>query len=402
MPFPLRTLRPFLITLLIVLVWAGLAGTALAREHTVREGQTLARIARRYRVSVQDLRAANRLRSARLRPGQRLRIPAEGEIFVRAGETLSHVARRVRISTEELRRTNRLRRGRTLRVGQRLLMPGYSPEERADRDFGDPEVPGRVTFVRRGERVQLQLVDDEGRVREEVLLALGAMMRRHDDDEAAAPNPRLALLLARLSDHFGGRPIQIVSGYRQAGGYTRETSRHTHGRATDIRIRGVPNRTLWEVCRRINHAGCGYYPGSTFVHVDARLRRTQWVDWSRPGQRPRYGTLRGPARRRQRLRMARPRVQSDLPLEIILVSANGETRSFEDSNAVDDAEAIEAAEESTEESAESTGAEGQEPDANAGGANIEARQETAEPREHALPTFDDKDPASRPLPVTRD
>lgn len=303
---------------------------AEARRHTVREGQTLAAIARRYRVAVVDIAAANRLRNARLRPGQVLDIPDEGEIYVRRGETLSHVARRVQVNAEDLARANRLRRGRPLRAGQRLVLPGYTEAERIDRDFGDPEVPGRVTLVRGDERIQVQLVDTEGRVVEASLEPLGRLMRRHEGDEVVLPNPRLALLLAKISDHFGGRAIRVVSGFRTAGGYTRESSRHTSGRATDIRVQGVPNRTLWEVCRRLNHTGCGFYPRSTFVHVDARLTRTQWVDWSRPGQRPRYGTLRGPANRRRRRRMPRPRVDGDVPLSLTIVMPNGQTRTFED------------------------------------------------------------------------
>lgn len=320
--------------LMAALFWT--VSGAEAREHTVRQGQTLARIARRYRVSVDDLKAANRLRSTRLRLGQVLRIPNDGEIFVRRGETLSHIARRVHVSQNELRRANRLRRGRGLRVGQRLVMPGYTTAERADRDFGAPTVAGRVTLIRRSERVELQLVDAEGRVHQDALQPLGNMMRRHDDDRVPPANARLAFLLSKISDHFGGRPIRIVSGFRTAGGYTRETSRHTQGRATDIRISGVPNRTIWEACRHIDHTGCGFYPRSTFVHVDARLRRTQWVDWSRPGRRARYGTLRGPAGRRRRLRMSRPRVTSDVPLNITLVDAAGEVIVFEDSQAAEE------------------------------------------------------------------
>ena len=42
---------------------------------------------------------------------------------------------------------------------------------------------------------------------------------------------------------------------------------------------------------RLSDTGCGYYPRSTFVHVDVRAQAAQWVDWSRPGRRPRYGNL---------------------------------------------------------------------------------------------------------------
>ena len=319
--------------LCLLLVLVGEA--AAERQHTVRSGQTLARIARRYRVSLWDLQAANRIRrNGRIRAGQVLTIPDRGVIYVRPGDTLSRVARREHVSESELRQANKLRRRSTLRVRQRLFLPGYSPRERLDRDWGTPDAPGLVRLrSRHGERVSIQLVDSEGRVRGEGLDALGQVMRRHEDDAPRRPNPRLALLLARLSDQFGGRTITLQSGFREVGGYTRESSRHTQGRASDIRIQGVPNRTLWEACRRIDHAGCGYYPRSTFVHVDARRARTQWVDWSRPGRRPRYGTLRGPANRRRRRRMRRARATSDLPLQIEIVDTAGAVSAFDDTEA---------------------------------------------------------------------
>ena len=53
------------------------------RKHTVRPGQTLGAIAKRYRVSVTNLAAANRLKkTSNLRIGQVLRIPPKGVVFV--------------------------------------------------------------------------------------------------------------------------------------------------------------------------------------------------------------------------------------------------------------------------------------------------------------------------------
>lgn len=266
------------------------------RHHTVRSGQSMSRIARRYHVDVWDLALANRMRpSQTLRPGMILTVPPRGVTYVRPGQTLSHIARNHDCTVSELRRLNRLRRGRSLRAGARLILPGYSPaEERGPRDWGEPDHPGQVTIRRRDERVTVQLVDEEGRVTREALERLASLMRRHEDDAPELPHPRLARLLASISDHFGGRELTLVSGRREAGGYTRESSRHTSGHATDIRVREVPRRVLWDYCRSLSHTGCGYYPRSTFVHVDVRARSAQWVDWSRPGRRPRYGNLRRP------------------------------------------------------------------------------------------------------------
>ena len=290
------TFRILAALLALFLLEAGAASVAQAqRAHTVRAGQSLSRIARRYRVDVWDLALANRMRpDGTLRPGQTLTVPPPGVTYVRPGQTLSHVARAHHCSVDDLVRLNRLRR-HALRAGERLVLPGYEAEtESATRDWGTPEAPGVVQVRRRDEVRTLRLVDAEGRVTLEALEGLGDLMRRHEDDAVELPHPRLALLLASISDHFGGRELVLVSGRREAGGYTRETSRHTSGHATDIRVRGVPQRALWDYCRSLSSTGCGYYPRSTFVHVDVRGRAAQGVDWSQPGDRARYGNLAAP------------------------------------------------------------------------------------------------------------
>ncbi len=111
------------------------------RSYTVRSGDTLARIARRFRVPISDLRRANRLRGDNVRIGARLTIPGRGSAaqarregfhVVRRGETISHIARRYRVTAQSLRRTNRLR-GDSIRIGQRLRIPGRRRENRMPR-----------------------------------------------------------------------------------------------------------------------------------------------------------------------------------------------------------------------------------------------------------------------------
>jgi len=279
------------------------------RQHRVRSGDSLSRIARRYRVRVANLLAANRMGpSATLRPGQLLTVPDRGVVFVRPGQTLSHIARENDCGIEALARANRLRRGSNLRVGQRLWLPGFESTVRASEpeDWGEPEALGTVRFRTASEQVTLTLRDETGRVPRGSLEALARLMHRGDEPdgpEAPAvelPEPRLALLIAAISDHFGGRPIRVVSGFREVRGFTRETSRHVRGHAMDMSVGGVSKRALWDFCRSLAQTGCGLYPRSSFVHVDVRQTESQWVDWSGPGRRPRYGNLRGPYRRRGR------------------------------------------------------------------------------------------------------
>jgi hypothetical protein len=107
-----------------------------------------------------------------------------------------------------------------------------------------------------------------------------------------APGVRLLHrgLLARvdaIAHRFPGRRISLVSGYRpQSRG-----SQHQSGRALDLRVLGVGNEELVAFCKTLADTGCGYYPNSSFVHVDVRAPGTggvSWIDTSGPGEAPRY------------------------------------------------------------------------------------------------------------------
>jgi hypothetical protein len=93
--------------------------------------------------------------------------------------------------------------------------------------------------------------------------------------------------LQRIADHFPDKTIGIVSGYRPAS----DGSMHQRARAIDIHLTGVDNVALVEFCRTLADTGCGYYPNSSFVHVDVRppgSGKVTWIDASGPGEKPRY------------------------------------------------------------------------------------------------------------------
>jgi hypothetical protein len=102
-------------------------------------------------------------------------------------------------------------------------------------------------------------------------------------------HPGLSTRLESIARHFVGKPISIVSGYRpQSGG-----SLHQHARALDVRVVGVANEELIAFCKTLPETGCGYYPNSSFVHIDVRDPGTgsaSWIDASGPGDPPRYVT----------------------------------------------------------------------------------------------------------------
>ncbi len=104
--------------------------------HTVRRGETLSHIARRYGTTVNELRAANGwVNPRRLRVGQRLRIPGQDRAVsmsaeaatptwtvyrVRRGDSLWKISRRYGVTVRELQQWNGLGRQSKIVPGQTL------------------------------------------------------------------------------------------------------------------------------------------------------------------------------------------------------------------------------------------------------------------------------------------
>ena len=95
----------------------------------------------------------------------------------------------------------------------------------------------------------------------------------------------LELARAGLVENNGRRPIRIVSGYRTRSFY--QDSRHKLSRAVDFSIPGIDNTVVRDYLRTLPAAGVGYYPNSSFVHLDVRDTATYWVDYAGPGEAPR-------------------------------------------------------------------------------------------------------------------
>ena len=131
---------------------------------------------------------------------------------------------------------------------------------------------------------------------------------------------RLAIRLQALADHFGkqGAPVKlsVVSGYRP----TSVGSMHAMGRAIDFRLEGTKNEDVVAFCKTLTDTGCGYYPNSSFVHLDVRdpaAGHVSWIDASGPGETPRYVTT-WPPRANQKLEPAsakEPLLDRDGPVE---------------------------------------------------------------------------------------
>jgi murein DD-endopeptidase MepM/ murein hydrolase activator NlpD len=108
------------------------------QSYTVRSGDAVDELARRFDTTRRVIAEMNDLESPyRLRPGQRLRVPAPDRkaYVVVAGDTLFQVSRRFSISVNALRAANGLGANAQIRSGQRLTLPAnyrdLGPQRRA-------------------------------------------------------------------------------------------------------------------------------------------------------------------------------------------------------------------------------------------------------------------------------
>ena len=94
---------------------------------TIRRGDTVYAISRRYGVTVRDVISSNNLRPPYLlKPGQSLHISQGSSYIVKRGDTVYGVSRANGIMMNDLVRINNLKRPYALAVGQALKIPGRS------------------------------------------------------------------------------------------------------------------------------------------------------------------------------------------------------------------------------------------------------------------------------------
>ncbi len=202
---------------------------------------------------------------------------------VQRGHTLEGIAHRYHVSAQAILDANHLKDGQHLKPGQTLIIPGVDePPAKGARDV--------IHAFRQGEEFRIHVRDGHGKIAASALRSFERLMRQGESGEGRhPPDPKLIALVASVSNHFGGRPLEVVSGYR-AYKPTQYTARsnHNEARALDFRVRGIKNEELRDFCLTLPNAGCGYYPNSTFVHVDWRDTKAYWVDLSHPGEPPHY------------------------------------------------------------------------------------------------------------------
>lgn len=138
-----------------------------------------------------------------------------------------------------------------------------------------------------GEEFKGNIYKPDGSFDDAALAKLDDMWRDTRTGDVRAVRAELYEHLSRICDHFPGHRIDLVSGFRF---HERDSSRHFHASAMDIRIKEVSIRELYEFAQTLDVGvdndgalGIGIYPTSQFIHVDFRAPGEpsyRWTDWS--------------------------------------------------------------------------------------------------------------------------
>jgi uncharacterized protein YcbK (DUF882 family) len=140
-----------------------------------------------------------------------------------------------------------------------------------------------------GDEFQGNIYQEDGSFNDATLAKLDDLWRDSRVGEVRAVRAQLYEHLSRICDHYPGQRVDLVSGFRFR---ERDSSRHHHASAMDIRIKGVSIRELYRFAETLDVGkqndgalGIGIYPTSRFIHVDYRApgeSSYRWTDWSGP------------------------------------------------------------------------------------------------------------------------
>lgn len=141
-----------------------------------------------------------------------------------------------------------------------------------------------------GEEFQGNIFKEDGSFDDAALAKLDDLWRDTRGGEVRAVRAELYEHLSRICDHYPGQRVDLVSGFRF---HERDSSRHHHASAMDIRIKGIAIRDLYQFAETLDTGkendgalGIGIYPTSQFIHVDYRAPGEpsyRWTDWSGHG-----------------------------------------------------------------------------------------------------------------------
>jgi len=177
------------------------------------------------------------------------------------------------------KRRGKSRRGRGAKFAGRVVAETDLRSEPLPRPSGNLEI---VSLANPSDRAKVNIYNADGSYSNDAVEELNFVLRCRRTDAEKPIDIQLLTWMSLIYDHFGGKPLQIVSGFRNQ---RKQTSNHFKGRAMDIRIEGVAPKQVRAFAETLDRGGMGigFYPVSQFVHIDVRSPPSyRWVDRSPP------------------------------------------------------------------------------------------------------------------------
>jgi len=202
---------------LVVLFTAfGLSQEVLAKEYTVRQGDSFAKIAKKFGITTQALMEANDLTSSALKPKQILTIPENGKkqaaeynkahsynaeyYLVKKGDTLKTIAKNTGCSIREIKRLNHVNE-RALKIGQKLVLARHGPMR-------------ELAAAQTDETDEIE-EDDDDQYDDEDIVINDSFLEAEKDAQASAEllgkwnSPHERSLFVRVAKGFLGAPYRL-------------------------------------------------------------------------------------------------------------------------------------------------------------------------------------------------
>lgn len=129
-----------------------------------------------------------------------------------------------------------------------------------------------------GEKLCKLVYWQQGTYLEQSLREIDYLLRDHRTDKVSRMDSSALDMMFALREKFPvAQPFEIISGYRapetnqklqRSSSGVAKRSYHMLGQAVDLRLPGVPLKTLRKVALQMRRGGVGYYPKSNFIHID--------------------------------------------------------------------------------------------------------------------------------------
>jgi len=177
-----------------------------------------------------------------------------------------------------VRKASKRRRGKSrAKFSGRVVPETLLRDDPLPRPSGNLEI---LSLANPSDHAKVNIYNKDGSYNLDALEEIDQVLKCRRTDESKPMDPQLLTYLSHVYDHFGGKPLEVVSGFRNQ---RKQSSNHYKGTATDIRISGVSIKTVKAYAETLDRGGMGIgiYPRTGFVHIDVRSPPSyRWTDYS--------------------------------------------------------------------------------------------------------------------------